>query len=120
MFELRTYTRLLMRAAPIFNAAVLAIAASPHFGGMLRRNIAVITYTGRRSGRTFSTPVAYRRRSADEIEIAANMPDAKTWWRNFVGDGALVTMHLDGTEQAGHAVARRDEKGHVTVTVRLG
>ena len=47
----------------------------------------MITYTGRRSGRTFTIPVAYRRRG-DEIEIAANMPDAKTWWRNFLGDGA--------------------------------
>jgi F420H(2)-dependent quinone reductase len=87
IFQLRTYSRLLMRAAPLFNAPVAAIATSPRLGGIVRRNIAMITYTGRRSGRTFSIPVAYRR-SGDEIEIAANMPDAKTWWRNFLGDGA--------------------------------
>jgi len=57
--------------------------------------------------------------AADEIEIAANMPDAKTWWRNFLGDGAPMTLTLDGIEHSGHAVAHRDENGRVTVRVRL-
>jgi hypothetical protein len=35
-------------------------------------------------GEHFRTPVACWR-SGDEIEIAANIPDAKSWWRNFVG-----------------------------------
>lgn len=118
MFQPRTYTRLLMRTAPLFNAPVAVIAASPRFGGILWRNITMITYTGRRSGRTFTIPVAYRRRG-DEIEIAANMPDAKTWWRNFLGDGAALTLRLDGRERAGHAVAHRDDNGYVTVTVRF-
>ena len=110
--------RQLMRAAPVFNAPVAAIAASPRFGAVLRRNIALVTYTGRRSGRTFSIPVAYRRRG-DEIDIAANMPDAKTWWRNFLGEGAPLSVTLDGVERAGHGVAHRDDKGRVTVQVRL-
>jgi hypothetical protein len=62
--------------------------------------------------------VAYRR-SGDELEIAANMPDAKNWWRNFLGDGAPLTVRLDGIEHAGHAVAQRDEHGKVTVRVRV-
>jgi hypothetical protein len=107
-----------MRAAPLFNAPVAAIANSPRFGGILKRNIAMISYTGRRSGRTFTIPVAYRRRG-EEIEIAANMPDAKTWWRNFLGDGAPLTLQLDGRERTGHAVAHRDDNGHVAVTVRF-
>ena len=110
--------RLLMRAAPLFNAPVAAIAASPRFGAALRRSITTITYTGRRSGRTFSIPVAFRRRG-DEIDIVPNMPDAKTWWRNFLGDGAPMTLTLDGIEHSGHAVAHRDENGGVTVRVRL-
>lgn len=114
----RNVGRLLMRAAPLLNAPVAAIAASPRFGARLRRNITLVTYTGRRSGRTFCIPVAYRRRG-DEIEIVANMPDAKTWWRNFVGDGAPVSLTLDGAERAGHATAHRDTDGRVTVRVRL-
>jgi hypothetical protein len=110
--------RLLMRGAPLFNAPVTALAASPRFGALLRRSITTITYTGRRSGRTFNIPVAYRRRG-DEIDIVANMPDAKTWWRNFLGDGAPMTLTLDGIEHSGHAVAHRDANGRVTVRVRL-
>jgi F420H(2)-dependent quinone reductase len=112
------YKRLVMRAAPLINAPVAAIAASPRLGAGLRRNITMITYTGRRSGRTFSMPVAYRRHG-DEIDVAANMPDAKTWWRNFVGEGGPVSLTLDGAERAGHAVAHRDDNGRVTVHVRL-
>jgi hypothetical protein len=110
--------RLLMRAAPLFNAPVAAIASSPRLGKMLRRNVTLITYTGRRSGRMFSIPVAFRRRG-DEIDIAANMPNAKTWWRNFLGGGAPMSLTLNGIEQSGHAVAHRDENGSVTVRVRL-
>ena len=117
MFNPRNYLRLIMRAAPVVNAPVAAIATS-RFGARLRRSVTMITYTGRRSGRTFSIPVAYRRRG-NEIDIAANLPDAKTWWRNFVGDGAPITLTLDGAERAGHAVAHRDDKGRVTVRVRL-
>jgi hypothetical protein len=111
--------RLLMRGGPLFNAPVAAIAASPRFGALLRRSIATITYTGRRSGRTFSIPVAYRRRGDDDIDIGANLPDAKTWWRNFLGDGAPMSLTIDGVERAGHGVAHRDDKGRVTVRVRL-
>ena len=112
------YKRLIMRAGPLFNAPVAAIANSPRLGARLRRSVTMITYTGRRSGRTFSTPVAYRRRG-EEIDIDANLPDAKTWWRNFVGDGAPISLTLDGAERAGHAVAHRDDKGRVTVHVHL-
>ena len=115
---MRSYMRLIMRPAPLFNAPIAAIAASPRFGARLRRSVTLITYTGRRSGRTFNIPVAYRRRG-DELEIAANLPDAKTWWRNFVGDGAPISLTLDGAEHTGHAVAHRDDKGRVTVHVRL-
>jgi len=119
MFKTRNYGRLIMRAAPLFNAPVAAIASSPRLGARLRRSVTLITYTGRRSGRTFSIPVAYRRRGDENIDINANLPEAKTWWRNFVGDGAPISLTLDGAERAGHAVAHQDDKGRVTVRVRL-
>jgi F420H(2)-dependent quinone reductase len=118
MAQPTTYRRLLMRAAPLFNAPVAAIANSPRLGARVRRHVTLITYTGRRSGRTFTIPVAYRH-SGDAVDITANMPDAKTWWRNFMGDGAPISVRLDGAEHAGHAVAHRDGNGRVTVRVRL-
>ena len=118
MFQPKDVVRLLMRAAPLLNTPVAAIATSPRFGVGLQRSVTVITYTGRRTGRRFTIPVAYRR-NGDSIDIAANMPDAKTWWRNFLGDGAPMTVRLDGAERTGHAVAHRDADGKVTVNVRL-
>ncbi|ORA19866.1 nitroreductase/quinone reductase family protein [Mycobacterium arosiense] len=110
--------RLLMRAAPVFNAPIAALANSRHFGKLINRNITMLTYTGRRSGRTFSIPVSYRR-CGNDIVIGVGMPEAKTWWRNFLNTGGPLSLHLDGADRAGHAVAKQDEKGRVTVTVRL-
>jgi hypothetical protein len=110
--------RLLLRAAPLLNAPVAAIANSPRFGGLVAGNVAMLTYTGRRSHRTFSIPVGYHQ-TGDDVTIPVGAPDAKTWWRNFLGDGGPMTLRLDGRERAGHAVAHRDEKGRVTVAVRL-
>ena len=76
-----------MRAAPLFNAPVVAVSNSARFGGLVNRNIVMLSYVGRRSGRSFSIPVAYRR-AGDEFVIGANMPEAKTWWRNFLGTAA--------------------------------
>lgn len=78
----------------------------------------MISYVGRRSGNTFTTPVSCRR-IGDEIVIRVGLPDAKTWWRNFVDGGGPITLQLNGTARTGHAVATRDDRGRVTVTVKL-
>ena len=117
--QLQSLGRVLLRFAPLLNAPVAALATSARFGGLISRNVAMLTYTGRRSGRTFAIPVSYRR-SGDEVSISVAMPDAKSWWRNYLGDGGPVTLLLDGVARSGHAVAERDDKGNVTVSVRLG
>jgi hypothetical protein len=110
--------RLLIRSAPLINAPVAALATSPRTGWLVNRHITMLTYTGRRSGRTFSIPVAYRR-SGDELIVGIAMPETKTWWRNFQDDGAPLTLRLGGEDRSGHAVATRDDAGSVFVTVRL-
>jgi hypothetical protein len=114
----KTLGRLFMRAAPLLNAPVAAVARSRRLGGLVNRNIALLTYTGRRSGRSFTIPVAYRR-AGNGIVVNANLPETKTWWRNFLGDGGPVSVQFDGTERNGHAVASRDSEGRVAITVRL-
>ncbi|ODR11653.1 hypothetical protein BHQ15_00160 [Mycolicibacillus koreensis] len=109
--------RALMRAAPLFNAPVLA-AGNTRFGRVLDRNIARLTYTGRRSGRTFTIPVAYRR-TGDAVIVGVNLPEAKTWWRNFTGSGAPLSLRLDGIDRTGHGVTERDADGRVQVVVTL-
>lgn len=102
-----------------FNRLVTSLVASRRLGPVVRRWMTVVTYTGRRSGRVISTPVGYRRRGDDVVEVPVGMPERKTWWRNFTGEGAALTLLLDGSPRAGHAVATRDARGTVLVTVTL-
>lgn len=106
------------RAVSGFNALVVRLRSSDRWGKWVRRHLTVVTYTGRRSGRTFSTPVAYQRKG-DIVTIAVAFPDAKNWWRNFTGDGGPISLQLEATDREGHAVAQRGDKGRVLVTVRL-
>ena len=99
-----------------FNSCVVSLQSSRRWGRLVRRHMTVITYTGRRSGRTFSTPVAYKR-SGDQVIIGVQMPDAKNWWRNFL-DGGPISLTLDDEVRTGQAVSRRDGS-RVTVTVAL-
>lgn len=112
------FGRLMLRAAPLFNAPVVALTRSSRWGRLVGGNIAMLSYTGRRSGRMVSLPVGYQRRDS-EVTIPVGMPDAKTWWRNFLGDGAPLTLTLNGQDVPGHGVAQRGADGRVTVKVRL-
>ena len=97
------------------NALFTQLAEAPLF----RRKFIVIRYVGRRSGKTFETPVAYSRRG-DAVTIGVSWPDQKSWWRNFLGDGGPITLvGLDGADRRGHAVASRDSSGGVAVRVQL-
>lgn len=107
-----------LRFVKIVNGCVARLALSPRWGRLVGRGIAMLTYTGRKSGRIFTIPIGYRR-TADGILITVAMPDSKTWWRNFLGDGGPLSVRLDGVDRPGHAVARRDERGRVTVKVSL-
>ena len=103
----------------MFNSGMARLINAPVVGPLVRRSTVVVRYTGRRSGKTFQTPLSYQRRG-DGVVIRVMAPDSKTWWRNFVGDGGQVTLvNFDGADRTGHAVAHRDERGRVTVTVRL-
>lgn len=107
--------RMFVRA---FNAVTTSLVTAPLLGSRLGRRLTMISYVGRRSGQTFSLPVAYWR-SGDEVAIGVTLPDKKAWWRNFSGDGGPLKIRLDGADRAGHAVAERDEQGRVKVVVRL-
>ena len=108
-----------MRYAPVVNRRINRLRDSPRWGRLMSRWIAQVTYTGRRSGQTFRLPVGYQRRG-NIATIRVMIPDTKKWWRNFLGDGGPLSLNIGGTEHPGHAVSRRDDRGRVTVTIRLG
>lgn len=103
----------------IVNGAAVFLINAPIIGRLVGQGLVVIRYVGRRSGQTFEIPVGYRR-SGGDLVIGVSAPDAKNWWRNFLGDGGPITLlNLDGRDRTGHAVANRDAKGRVSVTVRV-
>jgi hypothetical protein len=103
---------------PMVNRVVFALLDAPVLGRVVGRGLTKIRYVGRRSGKTVELAVGYRR-SGEDIVIGVVAPDAKTWWRNFLGDGApMELLGIDGRDRIAHAVANRDERGRVTVTVR--
>lgn len=103
------------RVAAAVNVLVRPLLTAPIIGRSLSRSMTQISYVGRKSGRTFSLPVAYARHGTT-VTIGVAMPEKKGWWRNFYPDGAPMLLELDGIDRRGHAVAHRDDRGvHVTV-----
>jgi hypothetical protein len=100
------------------NTVMTTLTHAPLVGPVLGRYITEISYTGRKSGQSFTLPIGYRR-SGDTVTIGVSMPDKKNWWRNFLGTGAPLTIRLDGTDRPAHAVATRDAAGRVTVVATL-
>ncbi|MGK2880015.1 MAG: nitroreductase/quinone reductase family protein [Mycobacterium sp.] len=106
------------QVAKVFNAPVTWLASAPVIGPLVGKQIVMITYIGRKSGRTVTTPVAYRR-AGDEVVIPVGLPDAKSWWRNFTGEGAPITLKFDAGDRHGRGVTTRDDRGRVSVRVAL-
>ncbi|HEX5253934.1 MAG TPA: hypothetical protein VFW69_08685 [Mycobacterium sp.] len=102
---------------PILNAITVPILES-RWSWLLQRFVVTISYTGRRSGNSFSTPVLYSKHD-DIITIRVASPDSKKWWRNFLDDGAPITVHLAGATRTGYATSRRADRGRVIVHVAL-
>ena len=88
------------------NPALQMILRSPAHR-LASGRFALITYTGRRSGREYTIPVLYRDKG-DEVTIAVGWPDRKVWWRNLTGEGGPVRLVVRGKELRGHAVATRE------------
>lgn len=99
------------------NPVVKVVLASP-LHGLASGRLALITVTGRRSGRRFTFPVGYRR-EGDRVAIQVGWPERKLWWRNLRGEGAEVELRIRGAARHGHAVATGDERAGVTVEVQL-
>ena len=88
------------RTANPFVSAVLRSPLHP----LLSRSLALITITGRRSGRRYTFPVGYRQ-DGDRVLIDVGWPERKRWWRNL-RDAAKVEMRIRGTRRRGQALVR--------------
>ena len=97
------------------NRLVAVLLRSP-LHRLADRRLALITVTGRVSGRSYTLPVMYQR-SDSVLEIPVMWPERKRWWRNL-REEADVSVVLGGRELPARARAREAD-GQVTVEVRL-
>jgi deazaflavin-dependent oxidoreductase (nitroreductase family) len=76
-----------------YNPLLITILRSP-LHSLLSGNMLVITYTGRKSGQVYRTPVNYVR---DGDRLLTSSYRSRTWWRNLRG-GAPVSLRVQGRE----------------------
>lgn len=129
----------------VTNRVVSSILRSPAHR-LLSGSTDLIRYTGRRTGRTITTPTQYARHG-DHLVVLVGRPSTKTWWRNFTTDepvdllvagcwrsmtgralvgadqptmvGPLLDSYLEGHPKAGRSLdgVTRDEKIRSAVVV---
>jgi deazaflavin-dependent oxidoreductase (nitroreductase family) len=76
------------------------------FHGMLSNGMMLITITGRKTGKTYTTPVGYYEEGGYLWVITSR---ERTWWRNLQG-GAKVGLLLRRRPVHGSAETELDEK----------
>jgi len=83
------------------------------FHGMLSNGMMLITITGRKTGKKYTTPVGYYREGNSLWVITSR---DRTWWKNLCG-GADVGLLLKRKQVSGFAELELDESA---VQARLG
>lgn len=88
-----------------FNPMMIWLLKSP-LHGIISRGVMLITVTGRKSGKSISTPTNYVR---DGNTLWVISWRERTWWRNLRG-GAKVRVLLAGKIVEGHGQVVEEEK----------
>lgn len=80
-----------MKWARLYNPMMRWLLRSP-LHGIVSRNLLLITFAGRKSGKIYTVPVEYIHQ--DETLYVLSWPE-RVWWRNLRG-GVAVTVQLRG------------------------
>lgn len=81
---------------PFINKTMKFMLRSP-MHGLVSKMVLLFTFAGRKSGKTYTTPVSYSQ-SDDQVYIFTHA----NWWKNLKG-GAPVTLRLQGRDVQGLA-----------------
>jgi deazaflavin-dependent oxidoreductase (nitroreductase family) len=88
---------------PFVNSAMKFVLRSP-VHGMVSKSVLLITFTGRKSGKTYTTPVSYSQ-DGDRVSIFTHAG----WWKNLRSD-ASVTLTIQRRELQGLAEPVAEDK----------
>ncbi len=73
----------------LMNPLMKALLSSP-FHGRVSKSLMLLSFTGRKSGKRFTTPVGYLRQGSTILVFSHS-----AWWKNLIG-GAPVSMRIQG------------------------
>lgn len=94
------------------NMIATTILRSP-WHRMRSKRLLLLTFTGRKSGKEFTTPLRYVQES-EILRLTVVYP----WWRNLLG-GATVRVLLRGQMRSGTAEVLPEEDGEAVVKIHL-
>ena len=95
----------------LVNPIVKTLLRTPVGAGPMGDALALLTFTGRTTGKRYTTPVGYHR-FEEEGDRVVYLFTGAPWWKNLRG-GAPVTLRIKGREIAGRAFARQDRAEQV-------
>lgn len=84
---------------PFLNAMVKAFLKTPVLQTALGKQLALLSFTGRRSGKLYTIPISYERRDDSVLMLTKR---TRSWWRNFESQPA-VELRLAGKTVKGTA-----------------
>jgi deazaflavin-dependent oxidoreductase (nitroreductase family) len=92
-----------------FNPIIAWLLRSPlHF--FVSKNMMLISFTGRKSGKHYTTPVNYWRMTDEGGDyLGTTSQKDRSWWRNLRG-GAQVSLRLQGVDRIANAEVIEDEQ----------
>ncbi len=96
----------------IVNPLMKLMLRSPLHKSMSKQ-LMILTFTGKKSGKSYSTPVGYVRQG-NTLLVFTHSP----WWKNFIG-GAPVTVRVEGKDIAGTARVAQDATSVKKMTIDL-
>lgn len=89
--------------SPMLNKTMKFLLRSP-LHGMISKYLTLITFTGRKSGKTYTTPVSYYQQN-NQVTIFTHA----NWWKNLC-NGAPVALRLRGRSVQGLAEPVAEDK----------
>jgi deazaflavin-dependent oxidoreductase (nitroreductase family) len=92
----------------IINPTVRLLLQSP-LHRLMSKSLMLITFTGRNSGQSYTTPVRYMRYQG---AICCFSTAGNKWWRNLRG-GAEVTLRVEGKTSQYHAIAIESQPAQI-------
>ncbi len=97
----------------VINPTMRVFLRSP-FHRLWSRGLMLITFTGRRSGRRYTTPVRYIRIGTT---VRCFTAAENQWWRNLRG-GADVVLRIEGVDKPYHAIAIFNDPATIKAALR--